>query len=578
MKRLCLVIVITAVTVLTANAIVPPTMGWSTWNTFGLNINERVIRSQAQAMVSTGLADAGYKYINIDDGYWNGRDESTGNVELNTTLFPSGMRALTDYIHSLGLKAGIYSDAGDNSCGSGNIAAWGMGIGLYGHDQQDCNLYFKDWNFDFIKVDYCGGAHLGLDEKERYTAIHNAILATGRKDIEFNICRWAYPGTWASNVANSWRTTGDINCSWNSVKSIIKENLYLSAFAGGGHYNDMDMLEIGRTLTPNEEMTHFGMWCMLSSPLLIGCDLTKIPDNSLALLKNKELIAINQDTLGLSAPLVKVYNGVYIFAKDIKEVHGKERAVAACNLGDTNTKLYIQASLIGYKDIINIHDAIHQCTFFGNEKDSFQITVPAHATYVFTITGNRNEQSLYEAETAWLPAYQEISGNLTASFNSNTQASGGEYVGFLGHQDGNGIVWKNVFSEIGGDYLLSVGYFSGESRGMSLNVNGQLTYTFSSLNSGSFTKLAECNYKIKLLQGMNTIELNNPSEWVPDIDYMRLTRIIPEGINPVVNKTRVCKVDFFDLNGMKVSSDSKGVLIRRTFYSDGSYEACKILK
>ena len=277
MKHKLTVFALSALVAMSAFSVEPPTMGWSSWNTFALNINEDVIRGQADAMVSTGLSRVGYKYVNIDDGYWDGRG-ADGKLRLNTKLFPHGMRWLTNYIHAKGLKAGIYSDAGDNTCGSGNKRAWGLGVGFAGHDQEDCNLYFNDWNFDFIKVDYCGGRHLKQDERIRYTAISNAIKNTKRPDAQFNVCRWAYPGTWISDVATSWRTTGDIRSEWASVKKIIKENLYLSAFTGGGHYNDMDMLEIGRTLGQDEEITHMVMWCELSSPLLIGCDLTKVPE------------------------------------------------------------------------------------------------------------------------------------------------------------------------------------------------------------------------------------------------------------------------------------------------------------
>ena len=143
-----------------------PTMGWSSWNTFALNINEDLIKQQADAMHQTGLQKAGFKYVNIDDGYWDGRGKD-GHLRLNMKLFPHGMRALVDYIHSLGLKAGIYSDAGDNTCGSGNRHAWGIGVGFAGHEEQDCQLYFRDWDFDFIKVDYCGGNHMRLDEREQ---------------------------------------------------------------------------------------------------------------------------------------------------------------------------------------------------------------------------------------------------------------------------------------------------------------------------------------------------------------------------------------------------------------------------
>ena len=254
-----------------------PTMGWSSWNTYGVSINESLIKRQADAMVSKGLKDVGFDHINIDDGYFGGRDKKTGQLLIHSQRFPNGLKGVVDHIHSKGLKAGIYSDAGRNTCGSmfnGDVT--GKGVGLYQHDQQDANYFFKDLGFDFIKVDFCGGSyyhnedHLVLDEKERYTAIANAIKNTGRTDVRMNACRWAYPGTWIKDVAFSWRTTGDIADNWNSVKGIIAENLYLSAYSSKGHYNDMDMLEVGRSLSVEEDKTHFGMWCIMNSPLLIG--------------------------------------------------------------------------------------------------------------------------------------------------------------------------------------------------------------------------------------------------------------------------------------------------------------------
>ena len=313
-----------------------PLMGWSSWNTYHVNINEELIKRQADALVGQGLKDAGYLYINIDDGFFGYRDEQ-GKMHPHPERFPNGMKVVSDYIHSLGLRAGIYSDAGDNTCGSiydNDIN--GVGSGLYGHEQQDMDLYLKEWNYDFIKIDYCGSRELGLDEEKRYRTICEAIGQTGRKDVSINICRWAFPGTWARELARSWRISSDIRPRWSSVKYIIGKNLYLSAYAGGGHYNDMDMLEIGRGLTRNEEEVHFGMWCMMSSPLLIGCDLTTIPRESLDLLKNKELIALNQDPLGLQAYVVQREGDCYVLVKDIERKRGTTRAVAFYNASDSS--------------------------------------------------------------------------------------------------------------------------------------------------------------------------------------------------------------------------------------------------
>ena len=257
-----------------------PVMGWSSWNTYRININDELIKKQADALVELGLKDAGYRYVNIDDGFFGYRDDD-GNLHTHPERFPDGLGGLTAYIHSLGLKAGVYSDAGANTCGS----IWdsdpnGVGVGLYGHEEQDADLYFNKWDFDYIKIDYCGaGQQLDLDERERYTTICDAIRRVSRRPVSINICRWAFPGTWAGNLADSWRISSDITLDWNSVKYIVSKNLYLSAFARGGHYNDMDILEIGRGLTPEEEETHFGLWCIMSSPLIIGCDLTAVPEN-----------------------------------------------------------------------------------------------------------------------------------------------------------------------------------------------------------------------------------------------------------------------------------------------------------
>ena len=181
-----------------------PLMGWSSWNSFRVNISDSLICEVAEAVATNGLKDAGYTYINIDDGFFGGRD-AAGHLLFHPTRFPQGLKPVVDRIHALGLKAGIYSDAGSDTCGS----MWdndklGCGSGLYGHDLEDCRLFFGELGFDFIKIDFCGGAKLHLDEQERYTAIRRAIDASGKKGVRMNICRWTFPGEWAAGVAESW--------------------------------------------------------------------------------------------------------------------------------------------------------------------------------------------------------------------------------------------------------------------------------------------------------------------------------------------------------------------------------------
>lgn len=508
-----------------ADAFNPPTMGWSSWNTFALNINEDVIKSQADAMVATGLSDAGYKFINIDDGFWDGRGED-GKLILNTKLFPGGMRRLVDYIHGKGLKAGIYSDAGDNTCGSGNKSPWGLGVGLAGHEEEDCHLYFIDWDFDFIKVDYCGGIHMNLDERDQYTKISNVIKNCGKPGIVYNVCRWAYPGTWISDVADSWRTTGDIFCEWPSVKAIILENLYIQAFTGGGHYNDADMLEIGRTLSPDEENTHMAYWCIASSPLLIGCDMTTIPESSLELLKNKDLIAMNQDKLGIGAPVVQRDGEVYVVAKDMEKVMGPKRAVVVMNLSDENRIMPVSLDAVGFEGDVAVYDCFTHKDVAGKANGTFYVDIPAHGSAAYFMTGKRAEKQVYQAEEAYLPAYQELGKGETAMWANAVSADQGAYVGYLGNAADNTIDWNEVYSEKGGDYVVSIRFASAEPRDMELSVNGKPVKTFTNVESGDYTrKWGMADAEIRLQKGFNKISLGNATGWMPNIDSITLRKL-----------------------------------------------------
>ena len=484
-----------------------PTMGWSSWNTYRVNISDSLIMRQADAMVTKGLKKAGYQYVNIDDGYFGGRDKQTGRLLIHPTRFPLGLKPVVNHIHHLRLKAGIYSDAGRNTCGSIYDAdTIGIGVGLYGHDQQDCDMFFRELGFDFIKVDYCGGRPhpkgdtLQLDEQTRYTEIAEAIRKTGRKDVRLNVCRWDYPGTWVSGVAASWRMSQDIRPKWESVKNIILQNLYLSAYAGGGHYNDMDMLEVGRGISQEEDHTHFAVWCMMSSPLLIGCDLTKIKPETLKLLTDKKLIAINQDPLGLQAYVAKRMGDCYVLVKDIKKLNGKERAVAFVNLSDQERKINID---------------LRQIDLSG---DALSVTLPAHATRVFTVKGKqRLQRRMYEAETAFLSSYQEIKNNqayLTAIYEEDSRCSGGVKVSWLGERDNNDLIWRNVYVEKTGRYALQLNCLTNESRTLYIDINGD------TVDSLTFTANGEQTVFVTLRKGRNEVRLWNANGRMPDVDYM----------------------------------------------------------
>ena len=313
-----------------------PLMGWSSWNTFGSRISEDVVLAVAEEMATNGLKAAGYRYVNIDDGYYVGRDEG-GNLKIDPAKFPNGLKPVVDRVHALGMKAGIYSDAGDNTC------CGIKGVGLYGHDDQDAQFLFGELDFDFIKIDYCGGCHLKLDEHDRYTAIRRAI-DKAKPGVHMNICRWVFPGEWAAKVAESWRSAGDIRARWQDVKRTIDQTIPLTPFASYGRYNDMDMLEVGhlsgktKTAFPAdtgmsrlEEATHFGMWCFMSSPLFLGCDPRRIDEKTMALITSPFLLAMNQNDLGAPVRVVLRDEDAYILVKDCGRLGGTSRYVALYN-------------------------------------------------------------------------------------------------------------------------------------------------------------------------------------------------------------------------------------------------------
>ena len=509
----------------------PPTMGWSSWNTFALNISEDVIKGQADAMVSTGLKDVGYQYVNIDDGYFYNRNETSGELLIHPRKFPNGLRPIVDYIHGLGLKAGIYTDAGINTCGSmGNPDTTGRGVGLYGHDRQDLMMFFTDMDFDFIKVDFCGGEwrekghELFLDVKDRYTTISRTMKETHRPDALLNVCRWAYPGTWVKDCAISWRTTYDIIDTWPSVRGILAENLYLSAYSGPGYYNDMDMLEVGRRLTEEEDRTHFGMWCIMNSPLLIGCDMRNIRPAALELMKNKELIALNQDKTFQQAYLVKKVNGCYVLVRDIETLNGTTRAFALYNPNDDARFVSVPFQLLELGGAVHLRDLFEHADL-GSYTNGYEVTVPAHGCRIYRAEAEKRvERRRYEAETGYIEAYQEIHNNQerkTGIYVADDNCSTGFKAAWLGQSEENALQWGNVYVSKSGKRTLSIAYISGEDRDITVNVNGKAVKTLT-VNSGNWNKVGTVAVPVKLKKGKNTIRLSNPKGWMPDIDYIEL--------------------------------------------------------
>ncbi|POY36651.1 alpha-galactosidase [Solitalea longa] len=301
------------------NLALTPPMGWNSWNKFACNVDENMIRQIADAMVSTGMKDAGYTYINIDDCWHGGRD-SLGFIYPDPVRFPSGMKALADYIHSKGLKIGIYSDAGSQTCGGRP--------GSRGYEFQDA-LTYAAWGIDYLKYDWCNTE--GLKAEGAYKTITAALRRAGRP-IVLSICEWGNdkPWEWGPQVGHLWRTTGDIyNCfdcikdhgTWKAfgVMQILDKQDGLRRYAGPGHWNDPDMMEIGNgQLTPAEDRAHFSMWAMLAAPLIAGNDIRSMDKETQEVLTNKDVIAVNQDSLGVQGFKHETRDSVETWLKPMK--------------------------------------------------------------------------------------------------------------------------------------------------------------------------------------------------------------------------------------------------------------------
>ncbi len=289
----------------------------------------------------------------------------------------------------------------------------------------------------------------------------------------------------------------------------------------------MDMLEIGRGLSPEEERTHFGMWCIQSSPLLIGCDMTAIPEASLRLIKNEELIAVNQDSLALQAYIVKVENGVYLYVKDVETLNGSKRVIAVYNPTDETRQMDFLMKDVDLSGNVKVRDLFGHSNLPDITDGKMSVEVPAHDTKIYKLEADeRLERAVYEAETAWLERYQDIGMNQSlgyANYSESAACSGGAKAGWLGHHVDNWLEWRDVYSREGGVYEMTVSYLIDETRRIKCRVNDGETTTMLA-TAGTMTQTKDCKLKIVLKKGMNTVRLFNEEAWMPDIDKMTLKR------------------------------------------------------
>ncbi|WP_182884309.1 glycoside hydrolase family 27 protein [Microbispora sp. H10885] len=377
-------------------AVATPPLGWASWNTFAAQINYNVIKAQVDAMVSSGMKDAGYEYVNIDEGWWQGTRDSSGNITVDTAEWPGGMKAIADYIHSKGLKAGIYTDAGRNGCGyyypTGRPAA--PNSGSEGHYDQDF-LQFSRWGFDFVKVDWCGGQAEGLNARTAYQAISAAIdratAQTGRPMV-LSVCNWGAqnPWDWAPAISTMWRTSGDIiywgeNASMDRMLANFDSAQHPNA-QSPGHYNDPDMLIVGMNgFSAAQNRTHMGLWAISGAPLLAGNNLATMSAETRAILTNREVLAVDQDPLGRQG--VKVaedQSGRQVYSKVLSGTG--RRAVLLLNRTTSSASMTVRWSDLGLSGAATVRN-LWTGTDAGTFTNSYATTVPAREAVLLTVTG-----------------------------------------------------------------------------------------------------------------------------------------------------------------------------------------------
>lgn len=371
-----------------------PPMGWNSWNKFACDIDENLVRTIADAMVETGLRDAGYVYLNLDD-CWHGERDSLGFIQPDPVKFPSGMKALADYVHSKGLKIGIYSDAGRKTCGGRP--------GSFGHEYQDALQYAK-WGIDYLKYDWCETED--INPVGAYNLMRDAIRAAGRP-ILFSMCEWgtSKPWLWAKETGHMWRTTGDIfNCfdcidqhpgfAAYGVLQILDMQNGLRQYAGPGHWNDPDMLEVGNGQSVNQDRAHFTMWSMLAAPLILGNDIRNMSQETKEIVMNAEVIAVNQDKLGIQGLRHLVEDGLEVWFKPLENgdwaftILNRTTEAKSYTIDWNKLDLYDEVA----KRFTNFDSTVYAIRNLwtkqneGDTRKIKQVTIPGHDVVLYRLT------------------------------------------------------------------------------------------------------------------------------------------------------------------------------------------------
>jgi hypothetical protein len=507
-----------------------PPMGWASWNTFASVIDAATIRAQVDAFVAAGLPAVGYRYVNIDEGWWQGTRDGAGNITVDSAAWPGGMAAIVSYIHSKGLLAGIYTDAGRNGCGfffpTGRPAA--PNTGSEGHYLQDMTQ-FATWGFDFVKVDWCGGDAEGLDPRTTFQAISAALAsatATTGHPMVLSICEWGRqnPWNWGAGLGAMWRASTDIiffgqSASLPPVLANFDQAQH-PVSQHTGFTNDPDMLTVGMPgLSAAQGRTEMSLWAISGAPLLAGNNLATMSSTTAAILKNAEVIAIDQDPRGLQGvKLAEDSAGLQVYGKVLSG--SGRRAVVLLNRTGAAATMTVRWQDLGLTTAPATVRNVWSATTTGNVATQFSTGVAANDSVLLTVTGTDAAATTYEAEST------TNTRTGAASLVACPACSGGTKVGSIGNGSASTLRFNGIAASDTGLVVATIAYANGDAatRTATLTTNGQAPTTVAFPPTGSWTTPGTVSVIVSLRAGSaNTFTFANASGWVPDLDAIAIS-------------------------------------------------------
>ncbi len=529
-------------------ALTPP-LGWNSWNVFHENINENQIKEIADAMVSSGLKDAGYVYLNLDDNWMDTKRDSKGNLQNNPTTFPSGMKALADYVHAKGLKFGLYGDRGKRTCHHYN-SNWQSESGSNGHEVQDAKK-LAEWGVDYWKYDNCDSDP--TTQEKDYTAMSNALRNSGR-DIVFSICMWEYK-EWMPKIANLWRTTFDIGPAWISnswyrgVYQIIDANDQYWQIAKPGHWNDPDMLEVGNEgLSYDEQRSQMTMWSIMAAPIMISSDVRKMSNETKELYLNKDMIAINQDSLGVQGHRVSDDKGKQVWTKPL--LNG-DVAVALLNNNSTTQTVECNFADIGVEGEVEVRDAWQKKDL--GPRTSVSIELPAHGSALLRLITKPVPREPFKGKAFDIPGKVEMEdfdvngvGRGNTTYNElDSEDHGAESNGGVSYRPGTGVdIYKKAtgyivgFNRAGewleysvkvaktGTYIMYAAVASANNTSsFKFSIDGnditeEIAVPKATTGEDNYDEYNEVKASVDLTEGEHILRFTVTGDWM-DIDYVK---------------------------------------------------------